>query len=333
MSRRRRRGLITESNSAHLNADMPGYSVYDYEDNVEAFLRAVKVRNRSADTIVYYRRQLLNFRKILESQGISTRVDRITKAIIEQNFIEHSLEERGHKYTTIATRLRAIRAFFNWLVSEKVLKESPMQGIVISDVDTEIETYSREQIIDLLRQPNLETFVGYRDYVIMTLFLETGVRLRELVDIKLNDLRMEDSQILINGKGAKLRLVPIQKKARRVLTNYLKIRGHSPSPYLFITQDDGKMSRKAVQDRLAKYGRMSNITNVRNSPHTFRHTFAKMSVKNGANIFELQKILGHETLEMVRKYVNLFSSDVLESHRKFSPIENLHLPENNKYYE
>lgn len=97
--------------------------------------------------------------------------------------------------------------------------------------------------------------------------------------------------------------------------------------YLFITQDDMKMSRKNVQDRIRKYGRMAGITNVRNSPHTFRHTFAKMAVQNGANIFELQKILGHKTLDMVRVYVNLFSRDVARAHAKFSPVENLNMPE------
>src|SRR5690625_6910135 len=84
------------------------------------------------------------------------------------------------------------------------------------------------------------------------------------------------------------------------------------------------MSRKAVQDRIAKYGRMANITNVRCSPHTFRHTFAKMSIRNGADVFALQKILGHQTLDMVRTYVNLFSTEVAEAHRKFSPMENLY---------
>ena len=110
-----------------------------------------------------------------------------------------------------------------------------------------------------------------------------------------------------------------------MLKRYLKARGASYVDSLFITQDDGKMSRKAVQDRIAKYGRMAGITNVRCSPHTFRHTFAKMSVRNGANLFDLQKILGHQSLEMVRVYVNLFSSEVAEAHAKFSPIENLHL--------
>lgn len=327
MSRRRRRTLIAESNSEQLNADMPGYAVYDYDDNVEAFIRTIKLRNRSKYTLKYYRSELNGFRNILEKQGLSTRVDRISKDVIERNFIEYSLETLQNKYGTVATKLRAIRAFFNWLVEEKTLNESPMKNITISTVDTRIETYTRDQLSELFRQPDLETFVGYRDYTIMTILLETGVRLRELIDIKLDDVRMSDSQILIVGKSGKFRLVPFQTQARRVLNRYLKARGASPSPYLFITHDDEQMARKTVQDRISKYGRMAGITNVRNSPHTFRHTFAKMSVRNGANIFDLQKILGHATLDMVRIYVDMFSNEVAEAHRKFSPIENLHMPE------
>lgn len=301
--------------------------MYDFDDNLEAFVRAVKLRGRSEETLKFYRVQLGNFRSILEEQNITVRVDRITRDIVNRNFIEYSTEVRRNKMSTVGLRLRAVRAFFNWMIGEGILKKSPVEGIVIRNVRSEVETYSREQLNDLFRQPDLETFVGYRDYAILTIFLETGVRVRELVDIKMDDVRMPDSQILINGKNGEPRLVPIQKQARNVLNRYMKARGTSPSPFLFITQDDTQMSRKAVQDRVAKYGRMAGVTNIRNSPHTFRHTFAKMSVRNGANLFDLQKILGHSTLDMVRVYVNLFSNEVAESHAKFSPIENLHLPE------
>lgn len=324
---RRRRTFITESNDEKLNANMPGYNVYDFDDNLEAFIRAVKLRGRSSETLKFYRNELGKFRKILEEQDVSVRVDWLSREVINRNFIEYSTEVRRNKMSTVGLRLRAVRAFFNWMVGEGVLKESPVAGIVIRSHRSEVETYTREQLNDIFRQPDLETFVGYRDYAILTIFLETGIRLRELTDIKMDDVRMTDSQILINDKNGGFRLVPLQKQAKNVLNRYLKARGTSPSPYLFITQDDTQMSRKAVQDRVKKYGRMAGVTNVRNSPHTFRHTFAKMSVRNGANLFDLQKILGHSTLDMVRVYVNLFSNEVAEAHSKFSPIENLHMPE------
>src|SRR5699024_12534507 len=116
-----------------------------------------------------------------------------------------------------------------------------------------------------------------------------------LDDIIIYNIKFSDMNNELIGKKKEIRRVTIQQRTIHVLKRYLKARGRSPVDSLFITQDDDKMSRKGVQDRLSKYGRMAEIVNVRNSPHTFRHTFAKMAVQNGANIFELQKILGHKT--------------------------------------
>nr|WP_230116389.1 tyrosine-type recombinase/integrase [Bacillus velezensis] len=146
----------------------------------------------------------------------------------------------------------------------------------------------------------------------MLLLIETGVRVRELTDISVKDIRWEDSQILINGKGYKERLVPIQSTVKTRLRKYVQIRGDVPNGALFVTIDNTPLTTRQVQNRLSKYGRMANIKNVRCSPHTFRHTFAKMSVQNGADVFALQAVLGHSSLDMVRNYVNLFSSDVMD---------------------
>lgn len=324
MSGRRRRTFITESNSKSVNDGMPGFSSMEIIDCRDRFIDAIRARNRSEETVKFYKQQIRNLILALEAQGLPTKVDKITHDIVEQNFVGYSLDVLGIRYSTVTLRLRGLKAFFNWMKQRGILKETPFKDIVIPKAETKmVETYSSEQIREMLRQPDLETFVGFRDYAIITLFIETGVRLRELVDIKVSDVRMKDSQVLIHGKNRSDRLVPIQTKAKHVINRYIKVRGDSPAPYLFITHSDTKMSRKAVQDRIAKYGRISNIINVRNSPHTFRHTFAKMSVQNGANIFDLQKILGHSTLDMVRVYVNLFSSEVVEAHKKFSPLENL----------
>lgn len=318
---RKRRIFITESNT---NVQLPGFVDDDFEENVVAFLRYVRSQNRSKHTVDFYSRELRKFMRTLESQDVTTRLQRITGDLIVERYINHSLEVKGVKYATVAACLRALRAFLNWAVERGVIKDSPMASIKIATPKTpDIETFTREQLHEILRQPDLETFVGLRDYAIMVVLLETGIRLRELTDLKDTDIRWADSQIMATGKNGHVRPVPFQTKARRVLKRYLKARGKSSVDYLFITHDDGQMSRKAVQDRISKYGRMAGIENVRCSPHTFRHTFAKMCVLNGANVFVLQKLLGHSTLDMVRVYVNLFSSEVAEAHRKFSPVENL----------
>lgn len=296
----------------------------DFDTNVRKFKRHLNAKNRSTYTIKSYTEQFTKFKKVLQEQGYATRLQRISEETITEGFIGYLQNVKELEYNSITVGLRSLRAFFNWSVKQGVIDSSPMQGVTIGKANNDaVETFNDDQLDDLFNQPNLDSFVGLRDYAIMSVFLETGVRLRELVDIKVNDIRTEDSQILIRGKNGKDRLVPVQDRCKRVLKRFMEVRGRINTDYAFITHDDTKLSRKAVQERISIYGRRANILNVRCSPHTFRHTFAKLSVKNGANIFELQAILGHSTLDMVRIYVNLFSDDIYESHKRFSPLENL----------
>src|SRR5690625_7849193 len=127
----------------------------------------------------------------LEKQCVATRLQLLTSYIITEHFIEYSLEVRRVKYSTVATCLRAVRAFLNWAVERGVIEKSPMKGITISAPKVvEVETFTRDQFNEILRQPNLETFVGLRDYVIMVVLLETGIRVRDLCDINDGDIRL-----------------------------------------------------------------------------------------------------------------------------------------------
>lgn len=296
----------------------------DYAFNANLFLAYCTAKDLAARTLIYYETQLDYFRRYLDRRGAATRLGRLTASLIESEFIRPRLTEDGVEYVTVASVLRAVRAFLNWALKKGIITETPFDSIEIrKPKSTEIETFSNEQLRTILAQPNPETFVGVRDYTMMVLMLETGVRLKELTEIKTSDIRWEDSQILIHGKNGDDRLVPFQRKCRRVLRAYLNVRRDSASPHLFITYEDDQISRKNVQERIAKYGRMALINNIRCSPHTFRHTFAKLYVVNNGDIFTLQKILGHKTLDMVRVYVNMFSGEVSNAHKKASPIENL----------
>lgn len=302
----------------------PIYTIDDFDSALHLFLRESKIRNLSEFTIRYYRQQLELFRKHLEKQQQPTNPSKITEHIIKEHIILYMMD-RGNKEKTINTLLRAVKTFFNFLVSESYLLRNPTENVkLLKHKKTIIQTFSREQLHTILSQPNLSTFVGVRDYTIMLLFIETGIRAKELENIRLDDVKWNDNLILIReGKGYKERHVPIQTTMKKQLAKYVQLRGQLETDILFVNIDNGPISKRQVQIRISKYGQMANITNVRCSPHTFRHTFAKMSVQNGANVFALQAVLGHTSLDMVRNYVNMFSTDVLEAHRKFSPVEKL----------
>ena len=318
MSRRRRKYVSNHSPEIDLKDD-------DFVENMNAFLRHLTNLGRSEYTIEYYRRELRKFMHTLEEQRFKTRLRAITSDSIDVGYVRYMYEEKGVKHATVAATLRAVKAFLNWATG-KVIEVNPMNEIVIGDPKPPtIETFSRDQIRDILSQPDPKLFAGLRDLTIMIFLLDTGVRVRELCDIRVEDVRFADDQVLVSGKNGEDRLVPIQTQTRRILKRYISARGVSPVDWLFITVDDRKMTRDSVRRQTIKYGRQANIKNVRCSPHTFRHTFAKMSVQNGADLFTLQRILGHKTIDMVRRYVNMFGNDVKEAHGRFSPVENLRL--------
>lgn len=322
--RKRRTNAISQDTVEKLDEAIAVEITPDFDTAVNMFLRDCKIRNLSEYTVKYYRNELLSVRLMLESQGKSADPACIDLEIIRENIILYMMEELGRKESAINAKLRAVRAWLNWLHSEKMLENNPAENLsLIKQKRTIIETFDREQMRDILDQPDQGTFTGLRDHTLMSLLFETGVRLRELCDLSTSDILWEQSQIRVDGKGDKERLVPFQIKMKRLLRKYISVRGDVENDSLFVTIDNTPLTRRQVQNLINMYGKKANIKNVRCSPHTFRHTFAKMSVQNGADIFTLQKILGHASLEMVRTYVELFSPEVAANHRRFSPLENL----------
>ncbi|MGV4321355.1 tyrosine-type recombinase/integrase [Bacillus mojavensis] len=295
----------------------------DYKTALESFIGDCEIRNLRSQTIQYYRNELSSFYKLLKEIDFEGTMDEVTKETIKDVIIH--MKNKGLKTVTINTRLRGIRSFFNYLKRERLISDNPMGDIqLLKDRKKIVETFNDEQIDTLFKQPNLRSFVGVRDYTFMMLLLETGVRVSELESICIYDIRWNDSLIHVrNTKTYKERFVPIQSKMKTQLKKYLQIRGETRCDALFLTLDDTPMSKRQFQNRVTYYGKQANIKGVRCSCHTFRHTFAKYSVKNGAGIFELQQILGHTSMEMVKTYVNLFSEDVIDKHRSFSPLKKL----------
>jgi len=326
MKKKRRSNRIISDDSTQEIAAEPVFEAAEMDMAINAFLRDCKIRNLSEHTITYYRNELRAFRNILEKQSIDTAPARITEKIIRENVILYMMDE-GRKETAINARLRALRAFFNFLEREAILPHNPMEGVrLVRQKRAAIQTFSREQLRAILSVPDQRTFTGLRDYTAMLLMVETGLRVKELLNIRLDDIDFNDNTIRVRApKSYQERIVPFQTVVKRALRKYIAVRGSLDTDILFVNLNNEPLGVKGLQAAIAKYGRIAGIKGVRCSPHTFRHTFAKMAVQNGANIFELQKILGHASLEMVRVYVNLFSSDVVSAHKRFSPVEKLHI--------
>lgn len=315
--------MVRRSNKIVQPSDSSKNSFDSFEHTFHLFIRDCKIRNLSDHTIQYYKNELTKFMKQLEAEGIETSPSTITAEVIQDHILRMMNDHR--KETTINANLRAIRSFFNFLERECLVVNNPVQDVkLVKQKKTIIQTFSREQVRHLFNQPNKTTFTGLRDYTIMMFLLETGVRVKELCGIRVNDINWNDGFVTIREpKGLRERNVPIQRTMKQQMATYLQIRGNLDHDFLFVNIDNEPIAIRAVQSSISKYGRIAGIKNVRCSPHTFRHTFAKMSVQNGADVFTLQTVLGHTSMDMVRNYVNMFSNEINANHRKFSPIEKL----------
>lgn len=295
-------------------------------DCLRLFLNDSKLRNVRPATIRYYEREITYFHRDVEV----TFVEEVTFDVIKEGI--KTMQNHNLKTSTINSRLRAIRAFYNHLFDYKVIKYNPVEHLkLLRDREPIIETYSVKQIRQLLATCDLTTFVGLRDYTIIYLLFDTGIRLSEVAGIEIDDIQFAEGVIRIRRtKNNFERFVPLQKTLSRQLKNYLKVRGITESNALFVTLDGTPLTNRQYQNRFSYYGNLAKITNVRNSPHTMRHTFAKNYIQNGGGTFDLMRIMGHTSMEMTKRYVRLFGTELNEKHRESSPLENLYKGDNKK---
>lgn len=300
------------------------FNTLSFDEAFKLFITDAERRGLRPATVTYYRRENGLFRRWLVANDKSKLISEIVRVDIDE-YVDHLKNKKGLQNGTINTRLRAIRAMFGFLKESKYIAVNPMKEYPLLKVRKgSIQTFTVKQLRQLLGAPDRRTFTGLRDYTYMLLLLETGIRLSESAGILVEDVKLSEGMLFIrNTKNHFHRYVPIQAKMREQLRRYLRIRGTCETEHLFVTLDGTPMKRNALQKIVGKYGKQAGIKGVRCSPHTIRHTFAKLSVLNGAGVFELQKILGHSSMEMVRVYVNLFSSDINERHKEFTPLNSI----------
>lgn len=239
-------------------------------------------------------------------------------------------EKYGHKKglspVTINVRLRSIKTFFKFCKDEGHLKQNPTEKVKLlkTEEDT-IEAFSSEQINLLLEQPDQRTFVGFRDYVLMVVMLDTGIRVGEAVQLKEEHFNFEQKILKVPAsiaKNKKYRELPLSKKTAKLLKTLTKennmIINHMD--HLFLTNYGESIDPSNIRSRFTEYGKKAKIKGIRVSPHTFRHTFAKFYILNGGDPFTLQRILDHSTMNMVRKYIQMNNEDIKLQHNQFSPI-------------
>jgi len=275
---------------------------------IDYFILHCKAKGLSPRTVETYQAHLEAFRDFAGNVPL--------ESITEEDLQAYILARQPDvSPATINNHLRSLSVFLNYHKHSVPINK-------VKEKRKVIEPFSDMQIKLLLKQPDKKTFPGLRDFTLIYLLLDTGIRIQEALNICKEDIK--EGFIKVTGKGNKERVVPIGQACRNALNEYLlAVEDISPDKPIFVSTYDNQLTRDRARRRLRLYSDKAGITGIRVSPHTFRHTFAKFYLLNGGDMFTLQKMLGHESLEMVRRYVEMLSGDVKEQHRKYSPLDSL----------
>jgi integrase/recombinase XerC len=281
-------------------------------------------RNYSAHTILSYETDLMSLVQFLRNEKIEF-FDQVHKESLRA-FIGFLLDE-GFGQRSVARKIASLRSFFKYLRRHKIVEGNPALVLITPKVGKRLPVFLDElSMRKLLLSSDQIGPNKKRDLAIIELFYSTGIRLSELINLTLNDLKQEEGLIKVKGKGRKERFVPVGKKALSVINEYLATRRdlllaahrtHNERS-LFVTGKGRKLYPQAVGRIVRKYiGAVSEIE--KKSPHVLRHTFATHLLNHGADIRAVKELLGHESLSTTQIYTHVSSARMKKVYEESHP--------------
>ncbi|MFO7996090.1 MAG: tyrosine-type recombinase/integrase [Dehalococcoidia bacterium] len=310
-------------------------STLELKNLIQGFKLSCQTECKSPRTVEWYTSFLDRFHGFLERNNCPADISCLNRNHI-RGFIRYLQAEARVPHTgtplstaTIQAYIRVLKVFFSWAIREEYLRVNPMAPIAMPKSATKIiNTFTDEQMAKLTDVCLRSNGNGHRNLTILLLFLDSGLRVSELVGIELDDINLREGYITIRqAKGRKERIIPIGSIVQKSLWKYINL--YRPKPLtdnvtsLFLGNSGLSLTRNGVQQMIRRLASRAGITGVRCSPHTFRHTFSKRYLTNGGDIFSLQRILGHSSLATVRIYLNLYACDIKKQHVRFSPVDRL----------
>ncbi|UCD55481.1 MAG: site-specific tyrosine recombinase XerD [Candidatus Omnitrophota bacterium] len=279
-------------------------------------------RGLSRNTINAYRQDLKKFMEYVGSRDIE-KIKKITKQDISRYLLDF-LRDKELSSSSIARNLVAVKMFFRFLISERIIKQDPA-GIIESPrlLQSLPDVLSIDEVTTMLEAPDTKSLLGHRDKAALELMYATGVRVSEIVELMLQNFNMDMGFIRCVGKGGKERIIPVGKKAKLALSRYLeksrpKLSRRSQDRHLFLSRLGRKISRQSFWKMLKKYARLAHIKK-RITPHTLRHSFATHLLEKGADLRSIQEMLGHADISTTQIYTHVNKTRLKGIHKKYHP--------------
>ena len=276
------------------------------KNNIEEFLDYIQNnKGYSKETIKSYELDLDAFYNFLKSENINS-FKSVNYNVLRNYLI--SLYEKNYSKKTISRNISTLRTFFKYLVSEEIISTNPSTLISNPKLDKRLPNYvTYEELQKLFDSIDNSTVLGKRDLLILELLYSTGIRVSELVNLKLSDIN--HGEIRVRGKGNKERIVLYGKVCSKRLIDYAKnsrseLCKKIDNQYLILNKNGNKMSTRGVELILENIVRKSGLK-IHVTPHTIRHTFATHMLNEGADLKSVQELLGHENLSTTQVYTHI----------------------------
>ncbi|MEK7611725.1 MAG: tyrosine-type recombinase/integrase [Patescibacteria group bacterium] len=278
------------------------YSVRNYDFYLKRFLEITKIDSPAEITPPLTSRYIMALARLTDSRN------------------------RPLKKVTINYHLIALRAFLRYLIRHQALKVMSPDNIELLKADeAKVKVLDEASLEKLLQIPDLHTRQGLRDRAILELLFSSGLRVAELVSLNASEINFKSSEISVLGKGKRVRVVFISKKAEWALKAYFARRADEYKP-LFIRFKGGpandqkgeglRLSTRSVQKLVHLYARKAGLA-IEPSPHTLRHTFATDLIRSGADLRSVQEMLGHKNVATTQRYIHVTNPQLREVHRKY----------------
>ncbi len=287
-----------------------------YIEEYVAYLKNVK--KSSDNTVASYRRDLLKLNRFCKDAGYGN-VDLISETNLNSYVLY--IEKQGMSMSTVSRNIASMKSFFAYLVKGGVIQSDPSEHVKAPKIEKKVpDTLTISEVNKLLSQPGGETPKEIRDRAMLELLYATGIRVTELVTLKVTDINLKMGFIECHD-AHKSRIIPIEETAQRALGVYIsKVREDmcKDSDYLFSNCKGSPMTRqgfwKIIKYYAAKAGIDKDIT-----PHMIRHSFASHLINNGADLRAVQEMMGHVDISTTQIYLNSKQSRLMEEYNKAHP--------------
>ncbi len=289
---------------------------------IEGFISYLAVERGLADnTLIAYRRDLVKYVSFLQSLGISS-ADQISRQNVSE-YIHHQ-KKQGLQVTSICRSLAAVKMFHRFLVRENFCHEDPTALVDTPKIWQRVpDVLSQPEILAMIKVSQGDAWQQVRDHAMIEMFYASGMRVSELVNLKVEHVNLDVGYIRCIGKGSKERLVPIGRQAREAVMRYLnevrpRLKGEGGSPHLFLSRLGKRLSRQSIWKIVKHCALKAGVTKTI-KPHTLRHSFATHMLEHGADLRAVQEMLGHADIATTQIYTHVDRDRLRTVHKKFHP--------------